>query len=744
MPNSAGVEVARISVKVSPDTSKFRSELKRQLEAIEKGLGAKLQVDVDVDPDTKGFRTKVKAQTEAATAGVKAKVKVEPETAGFAARMKEAFKKITSTLTEAPNFGSGINLTGYLVIAAALAAVLAPLAGLITSLLLALPGLISLIATPIAALSLGIDGLAKAAETLKAPFDELRNTMSQKVQEQFTPVFEQLRAIFPTLAASMPIVTQGMADIAGAIAGVVTDPKNMQLIGQVIGQIGTALSAAAPGIADFTQAILTLTASFGDQLPGLVEWFNGAMKSFNDFVGKMKETGQLDAVFKSLGEVLKVIVDTLGAIAKIGLDTLSDPKAMASFMVILKGVAAALIGCFQASKWFLSAVTTMMIAIMQFGAKMVVIWNQIVATITNFGNTVRAAMSGIWNGLVAVAQGVWNGITSAVQTAISTIQGIVSGVGAFIAGIWNGIVGAATAAWNGVVSAVQSAWNAIVSAIQSAVQTVISVVSALPGQIQAFFADAGSWLVSAGKAIIQGLINGIKSMVGAVKDAVGSVLGGIKNLIPHSPAKEGPFSGSGWTKVASGGAALATQFGDGFEQGFQSVLERAKALAGELKKAIDSGTDQNMFKDIGADDLKLMLAALEQEKKRIKIQKDSIPKEDKAGRAALQSQIDQLQAQKDILAYQEDRVKNEKAYGDAAGDDPFVKAASGLMKMPVDFAKATGKQFLSDLGINGDGFISKAITEGISYVFQIGSVDEAMSIKDREENKRALAVTGRQ
>ena len=31
MPDSTGVEVGRISVKVSPDTSKFREELKRQL-----------------------------------------------------------------------------------------------------------------------------------------------------------------------------------------------------------------------------------------------------------------------------------------------------------------------------------------------------------------------------------------------------------------------------------------------------------------------------------------------------------------------------------------------------------------------------------------------------------------------------------------------------------------------------------------------------------------------------------------
>ncbi|SUA14438.1 hypothetical protein [Mycolicibacterium aichiense] len=122
---------------------------------------------------------------------------------------------------------------------------------------------------------------------------------------------------------------------------------------------------------------------------------------------------------------------------------------------------------------------------------------------------------------------------------------------------------------------------------------------------------------------------------------------------------------------------------------------------------------------------------------------NAVPKDDKAGREALRNQLDQLQAQKDLLSYQNDRIKNEQKFGDVADDDPLVKAASGLMKTPVDFAKATGKQFLSDLGISGNGVISKAITEGIQYIFQIGSVDEAMSIKDRTESKNALSIVGR-
>lgn len=53
-------------------------------------------------------------------------------------------------------------------------------------------------------------------------------------------------------------------------------------------------------------------------------------------------------------------------------------------------------------------------------------------------------------------------------------------------------------------------------------------IDAVPGKIKGVFAGAGSWLYSAGKALLQGLINGINAMKGALKSA----LGGITALIP--------------------------------------------------------------------------------------------------------------------------------------------------------------------------------------------------------------------
>lgn len=635
---------------------------------------------------------------------LKVKVPVEAdvdsgETEKSVSRIKGIFQKLFSKLSEVPSFGTGFNLTGYLVIATALAAVLAPLSGLLTSLLMALPGLMALILTPIGAITLGLEGMKEAASVLKEPFEDLKATMSAEVKDQFTPVFEKLGAVFPTLKAALPAVTQGVADLFKGFTDTVTSEAGLQSISTTIKNIGGALTAAEPGVASLTSALLKLTEGFsGEALSGLVTWFNGAMKSFDTFVTKLKESGQLDIIFQNLGAALKVVADVFGQIAGIGIETMLDPEAWGAFMVMLKGLGGLLVGAFHASKMFLDGM----------------------------GNGIKLLGSLLSAG-IAVAKSAWDAI---------------KGIGSSLSSIWQSILDGAKGAWDAVVSTVQSAWDMIVSAVQTAISNVTAAVSALPGQIQGFFSGAGEWLVSAGKAIIQGLINGIKSMIGAVKDAVGSVMNAVKSLIPNSPAKEGPFSGQGWKDVHSGGAALAQQFGDGFESGFQGVLERAKSLATELKKSMDSGADGSLLLgDTTAADLRDLMDSIEQEKKRLKIIKNDAT--DKAEKQALQAQIDQLQAQKDILSYQRDRVKNEKDYTSTAEDDPFVKAASGLMNAPVDFAKATGKQFLTDLGISGDGMISKAITEGIQYIFQIGSVDEALSIKDREESKNAMSIVGR-
>lgn len=87
----------------------------------------------------------------------------------------------------------------------------------------------------------------------------------------------------------------------------------------------------------------------------------------------------------------------------------------------------------------------------------------------------------------------------------------------------------------------------------------------LPGTIIGAIVGFDVLLVSAGQSLIQGFIDGINSMKVGVSAAVGGLMAWVAGFFPHSPAKHGPLSGSGWAAIGSAGRAVIDQFASGMD-----------------------------------------------------------------------------------------------------------------------------------------------------------------------------------
>lgn len=94
--------------------------------------------------------------------------------------------------------------------------------------------------------------------------------------------------------------------------------------------------------------------------------------------------------------------------------------------------------------------------------------------------------------------------------------------------------------------AISRLWEAIKTGVTEA----IGFITDFGSTIVDTFADAGTWLVDAGKALIQGLIDGIGDMLGPVGDAIGAVVGFIGDHLPGSPIKRGPLKS--WNNGGAG------------------------------------------------------------------------------------------------------------------------------------------------------------------------------------------------
>jgi phage-related minor tail protein len=92
-----------------------------------------------------------------------------------------------------------------------------------------------------------------------------------------------------------------------------------------------------------------------------------------------------------------------------------------------------------------------------------------------------------------------------------------------------------------------AAFNRFRSAAVSRGTSAVSWVRGLPGRALNALGNLGSYLYNSGRSLLQGFVNGIKSMISAPANAVKGALSKARNLLPFSPAKEGPFSGRGWT-----------------------------------------------------------------------------------------------------------------------------------------------------------------------------------------------------
>jgi hypothetical protein len=108
----------------------------------------------------------------------------------------------------------------------------------------------------------------------------------------------------------------------------------------------------------------------------------------------------------------------------------------------------------------------------------------------------------------------------------------------------------------------------------------VSFFESLPGRILSALGNLGSMLFGSGATIIQGLINGVMSMVGSIGHAIGSVVSTIKSYLPFSPAKQGPLSGAGDPSYS--GRSIAKNLAKGLLAGTGDVAGASHLLAGAV------------------------------------------------------------------------------------------------------------------------------------------------------------------
>lgn len=135
-------------------------------------------------------------------------------------------------------------------------------------------------------------------------------------------------------------------------------------------------------------------------------------------------------------------------------------------------------------------------------------------------------------------------------------------------------------------SLASSALSRFRGAVISGGNSALAWIRGLPGRAASALGNLSGYLVSSGRSLISGFVRGILDKVGDVTSAVGSVVSKARDLLPFSPAKEGPFSGRGWTLYS--GRAISESIAEGLAQRATLVQRAAAAVARAAHDAVSA------------------------------------------------------------------------------------------------------------------------------------------------------------
>lgn len=371
---------------------------------------------------------------------------------------------------------------------------------------------------------------AKGSAELLGAVIKVAADLVQKMADQLKRVAEWVKKFTDTLSDSGALDTwmDALERIFSALGDALGSLKRL---GKALDGGKKSAEGAGEGL-DTAAAAAKGFAAYINAVADVVETVSGVIDGIATAVGKLADgIDWLNQKFPILGQVIGFLLDPMGSLADMAGSLFSffsgDAGATAVNDFTATFVEPVKAKLDEIGQWFQSLPQKAMDAGSQF--------------LTNIGQWFQQLPGRIWQWLTG---------------AISSVQA------------WGGQMGAGA----------RNAGNQFLQGITGTLQS-------LPGRIQSLFSNAGSWLLSSGRSIMDGLAQGIRNGISAAVDAASNAMEAISKLFPHSPAKEGPFSGHGWT-LYSGQSII-----DGLAEG---MLQRRAGLVDATRAAISPASMELM------------------------------------------------------------------------------------------------------------------------------------------------------
>ena len=344
-----------------------------------------------------------------------------------------------------------------------------------------------------------------------------------------TPVIAALAVSFGALNISLLPVIGIIAGVAAAIAGIIAIVKNWGAITEWFGNLWQAVSQKLMELWNgvvvfFTETIPAAFQIFIGFFSAIPDWWSGLWSQVSAFF-----TDIWNAILQN--PIVQLVVTTLTSLWENAKNTLQG---------IWSGICQIASGAFELLKNVILAPVLLLIDLVTGN------FSQLASDAANIWNNIKNAAAQIWSGIRQVVTSAASGLKQGVETILSALS-------QFASRIWSAMKQTASSVWNGtkttVVNIASSLREAAVSAFQRMVSGIGSALSGLYSVVSNGFSSAIRFITELpgqafqwGKDFIQGLVNGISSMIQSVINTVSGLADRIRSFLHFSAPDEGPLA----------------------------------------------------------------------------------------------------------------------------------------------------------------------------------------------------------
>lgn len=370
-------------------------------------------------------------------------------------------------------------------------------------------------------------------KVLTAAFEALR-----PVIKELTPAFEKFTEILGTLLSG---AIKALSPILLALA---------RILSAVVLKVLTAIEPFIPVFLDFFEKLGVL---IGDALLGA---FTALEPFLNQFLAFFQELlialiPLMPVLIQFATEVLRTILDVLG---QIGPELVELGRELfPALLTAIRDITPIAIDFLKAIIDILPALTDLAILVLDFVVP-------------------------VMKEMFGVVKEVWPSIKQIIEAALLQIQGLVNLILGFVNGDWD-------RAMLGLKQLTQGAIDFIKGVIKLGLTIILDMFIGLPSRIITALAGLPADMAKSGRAMVQGLIDGLRSMAQAAVNELSRIAKQLRDLLPFSPAKTGPFSGKGYTLYS--GQAMMEDWARGIAMGGKEALSAVDSVIGATAGAME-------------------------------------------------------------------------------------------------------------------------------------------------------------